>query len=155
MRARTLTLCTAFGLSALGGSAFAEAAYCPDLLRLTDLAGTKNKLAYIAGPPREGNFSDTTMPLAGWHDCSLYGSRTYPCDSPAFATAEEAEKALAATVAEVTDCLGDDWSKDESRSSPVYVVVRNGRGPVSITLSTDTAASGRHLVRLSLFLRGS
>ena len=155
MRAQTLTLCTAFGLSALGGSALAEAAYCPDLLRLTDLAATKNKFAYIAGPPREGNFRDTTMPLAGWHDCSVYGSRTYTCNSLAFATAEEAEKALAATVVEVTDCLGDDWSKDESRSSPVYVVVRNGRDPVSITLSTDTADSGRHLVRLSLFLRGS
>ena len=152
MRAQTLTLCIAFALSALGGSAFAEAAYCPDLLRLTDLARTKNKFAYIAGPPREGNFRDTTMPLAGWHDCSLYGFRTYTCDSSAFATAE---KALAATVAEVTDCLGDDWSKDESRSSPVYVVVRNGRGPVSITLNTDTADDGRHLVRLSLFLRGS
>ena len=155
MRAQTLTLCTAFGLSALGGSAFAEAAYCPDLLRLTDLARTKNKFAYIAGPPREGNFRDTTMPLAGWHECSLYGSRTYTCDSPAFATAEEAGKALNATVVELTDCLGDGWSTDESRSSPVYVVVRNGRGPVSITLNTDTADDGRHLVRLSLFLRGS
>lgn len=154
MRAQTLTLCTAFGLSALGGSAFAEAAYCPDLARVTDLAGTKNKFAYIAGPPREGNFRDTTMPLAGWHDCSLYGSRTYTCDSQSFTTAQQAAKVLAAVVDEVIDCLGRDWTKDESRSSPGYVVVRDERGPVSMTLSTDSGEHGGHVVRLTLFVRG-
>jgi hypothetical protein len=143
----------ALALCGLGGPASAAPAWCPDLQRVTDVAAT-NRLAAIAGPPREGSFRDTTMPLPGWRDCSLYGARTYTCDSPAFKTSEEAEKALAALVAEVENCLGEGWSKDESRSSPVYVVVRNERDAVSMTLSTDLADDAAHIVRLTLFLRG-
>ena len=92
--------------------------------------------------------------FAGWRDCSLYGARTYTCDSQAFAASGQAETALAALVAEVKECLGEDWSKDDSRSSPVYVVVRNERDAVSMTLSTDQADDGGHVVRLTLFVRG-
>src|ERR1700730_965071 len=42
------------------------AAYCPDLKRLAALAATKDRFAGIAGRPRDGNFVETTLPLAGW-----------------------------------------------------------------------------------------
>jgi len=149
MRAAVLALV----LCSIGGAALAETAWCPDLKRVTDVAAT-NRLAAIAGLPREGSFRATTMPLAGWRDCSLYGARIYTCDSTGFTTAGDAERALAALVAEVTDCLGEGWSRDVGRSSPVYVVVRSGHDAVSMTLSTDQADDGRHIVRLTLFMRG-
>jgi hypothetical protein len=149
MRAALLALT----LCGIGGAALAAPAWCPDLTRVTDVAAT-NRLAAIAGPPRQGSFRDTTLPLAGWRDCSLYGARTYTCDSPAVATANDAENTLATLVAEVTDCLGAGWSRDESRSSPVYVVVRSERDGVSMTLNTDQADDGGHVVRLTIFLRG-
>jgi len=149
MRAAALAL----ALCGIGGAALADTAWCPDLQRVRDVAAT-NRLAVIAGPPREGSFRDTTLPLAGWRDCSLYGARTYTCDSRGHGSAEDAERALAALVAEVKDCLGPDWSRDDGRSSPVYVVVRSEHDPVSMTLSTDRADDGAHVVRLTLFLRG-
>ena len=149
MRAAFLAL----AICGSAGAALAETAWCPDLKRVTDVAAT-NRLAVIAGPPREGSFRGTTMPLAGWRDCSLYGARTYTCDSPAFKSAGEAEQALAALVGEVRDCLGADWSRDDSRSSPVYVVVRNERDGLSMTLSTDQAGDDEHVVRLTVSLRG-
>jgi hypothetical protein len=153
MRILLPALAGALGWCGVAGSGFAEAGWCADLERVADLAAT-NKLAYIAGAPREGNFSDTTLPLAGWRTCSLYGARTYTCDSHALRTAGDAETALAALVAEVKKCLGADWGKDDSRSSPVYVVVRNERDALSMTLSTDQADNGEHVVRLTLFVRG-
>jgi len=149
MRAAALAL----ALCGIGGAAFAAPAWCPDLKRVTDVAAT-GALAHIAGPPREGSFRGTTMSLAGWRDCSLYGARTYTCDSGALKTAADAERALAALVVEVTDCLGEGWSRDVSRSSPMYVVMRSEHDPVSITLSTDQADDGDHVVRLTLFMRG-
>jgi hypothetical protein len=149
MRAAVLALAAC----GIGGAALAETAWCPDLNRVTDVAAA-NKLAYIAGPPREGSFRDATIPLPGWRNCSLYGSRTYTCDSQAFTTSGQAETALAALVADVKACLGADWSADDIRSSPVYVVVRNERDAVSMTLSTDQAEDGEHVVRLTLFVRG-
>jgi len=142
----------ALAVVGFGGSALAESAWCPDLARVTDVAAT-SRLASIAGTPRDGNFRDTTMPLAGWRNCSLYGARTYTCDSQAFKTAAEAERALAALVDDVRTCLGADWSKDDSRSSAVYVVLRNEQDAVSMTLSTDQADDGQHVVRLTLFVR--
>ena len=50
------------------GAAFAAAPWCPDLARVADLAAT-NKLAYIAGAPREGGFRDAgnaTFIWLGW-----------------------------------------------------------------------------------------
>jgi hypothetical protein len=154
MRAVLLTFAGTLVFSGLSGAAFAETAWCPDLARVIDLTVTKEKFAYIAGAPREGDFRDTTMPLAGWRDCSLYGTRTYLCESQRLKTAEDAEKALAALVAEVEDCLGGGWSKDESRSSPVYAVLHSAQDPAAMTLGTDTAGDGEHVVRLTLFVRG-
>ncbi len=156
MRARKVALALGIGagLSAIGGQAFADAAYCPDLQRVTALAATRDKFAAIAGQPREGNFLDTTLSLTDWRDCSLYGSRSYTCDSQAFATPDEAEKALASVVDEMRDCLGDGWIEDKSRSSSVYVVLQNAQIAASMTLSTDVTDRKEHVVRLILFLRG-
>jgi hypothetical protein len=153
MRTAMLALGGALALCGIGGAALAAAAWCPDLGRAADLAAT-NKLAFIAGPPREGSFRDATLPLAGWRDCSLYGTRTYTCDTRAFTTDEQAETALAALVTEVKQCLGDAWRKDDSRSSPGYVVLRNDGDAVSMTLSTDTRGDGEHVVHLTIFPRG-
>jgi hypothetical protein len=152
---RAAVLATALGLCGMGGSALAEPPYCPDLKRVIDLTVTREKFAYIAGRPREGNFSDTTMPLAGWNDCSLYGTRTYICESHGFKTAKDAEKALATLIEDVRGCLGEAWSKDESRSSPVYAVLHSAQDPAAMTLGTDTTRSGEHIVRLTVFFRGN
>jgi hypothetical protein len=165
MRGRALAgtvwlLAVALGADA-GHAAFGDthsaipdpAAYCDDLLRVTDLAATSGKLTFIAGKAREGSFLDTTLPLAGWSDCSLYGPRTYICEFGAFATAVEAEKALDQSVKDVKACLGHDWAEDTSRSSPDYVQLHSERDAVSLTLSTD-AGQSVHVVRLIVFVRG-
>ena len=154
MRAAALALGSALGLIGLGGAAFAETAWCPDLKRVIDLTVTKEKFAYVAGAPRQGDFRDTTMPLAGWRDCSLYGTRTYLCESQGLKTAADAETALAGLVAEVKQCLGEDWSKDESRSSSVYTVLHSAQDPAAMTLGTDTTDADEHIVRLTVFFRG-
>jgi hypothetical protein len=56
--------------------------YCFDLTRVVDLAMTKERFASIAGRPRQGSFLNTSLVLADWKDCSLYGAATYTCDSP-------------------------------------------------------------------------
>ncbi len=140
---------------ATGNSAFSEAApYCADLKSLAALTMTKDKFASITGQPREGNFLHTRLPLTGWKDCSLYGSRTYTCDSQELGTAEEAEKAQATAVHQIRACLGEAWAEDNDRSSSSYVVVRNAAGSAAITVSTDTKDKNEYVVRLVLFLRG-
>ena len=127
-------------------------AYCLDLRRLVTLALTKERFATIAGKPRQGNFLDTTLPLTGWQDCSVYGSRTYTCDFQGFGSADAAAKAQAVILGEIKSCLGEGWTEDEDRSSPVYAVVRSSRLPVSMTLATNAEAEG-YVVRLTVFLR--
>jgi hypothetical protein len=80
--------------------------YCFDLTRVVDLAMTKERFASIAGRPRQGSFQETSLVLANWKDCSLYGAATYTCDSSEMDTAEEAEKARAAILDQVKACLG-------------------------------------------------
>ena len=75
--------------------------YCFDLSRVVDLAMTKERFASIASRPRQGSFQNTSLVLAGWKDCSLYGAATYTCDSSEMDTAEEAEKARAAILNQV------------------------------------------------------
>ena len=50
MRARRVVLALGIGagLSAIGGQAFADAAYCPDLKRVVALAATRDKFVAIA-----------------------------------------------------------------------------------------------------------
>ena len=128
------------------------AAYCPDLKRLAGLAATKDRFAGITGRPREGNFVETTLPLAGWRDCAIYGRRSYTCDSDKVATAAAAENRQATILKDIKECLGKDWSEVEERSSSNYVVLHDAGSATSITLSTDLAEGG-HLVHLIIFAR--
>jgi hypothetical protein len=127
-------------------------AYCAALKRLAALAATKDRFAGITGRSREGNFLETTLPLAGWDNCAIYGPRSYTCDSYKVPTAAAAEKRQATILNEVKECLGDDWSEVKDRSSSSYVVLHDARGAVSITLSTDFS-EGDHLVHLIIFAR--
>jgi len=114
---------------------------------------TKERFASIAGRPRAGSYVGTSLVLAGWKDCSLYGAATYTCDSPEMDTAEEAEKARATILDQVKSCLGAGWAEAAERSSPSYVVLHNAARPVSITLSTDQTDGKKHVVRLIVFVR--
>lgn len=156
---RILTLgAAALGLSTASVQAqhardAAAVAYCPELKEIVTLALTKEKFAAIVGRPRDGNFLDTTRPLMGWKDCSLYGTRTYVCDFRSFGSAEEAAKAQAAIVNDIKACLGEGWQEDDDRSSSTYAVVRSSRVPVSMTVATNVEGTDGHVVRLTLFLR--
>jgi hypothetical protein len=127
--------------------------YCPELKRLAMLA-LDNQFAAIAGKRREGSFRDTTLSLAGWEDCALYGATTYTCDSHALKTAREAEEILAKTTDQILRCLAGAWVEIKDRSSPAYAVLHPARGAASITLSIDENDKKEYLVRLTLFLRG-
>jgi hypothetical protein len=137
--------------------AFAQdaAPYCGDLKRVASLASARDRFASIAGKPREGNFSDTVLPLSGWKDCSLYGTGMYTCDSPGLTTKSEAEKAQARATDEILSCFTGSWLEIKDRSSPGYVVLHPARGPASITLSIDEGDSKELIVRMTLFVRGS
>ena len=129
------------------------APYCADLKRVAALASARDRFASIAGKPREGQFSDTILPLTGWQDCSLYGAGMYTCDSVALKNAEEAEKAQTKIVDQVLSCFAGTWLELKDRSSPRYVVLHPARGPASITLSIDENDNKQFVVRLILFIR--
>ena len=149
----------AVAMASLPASALAQGArspappYCFDLSRVIDLAMTKERFASIASRPRHGSFLDTSLMLADWKDCSLYGAATFTCDSSEMDTAEEAEKARAAALQQVKACLGAGWAEATERSSPSYVVLHDAARPVSITLSTDQTDGKKHVVRLIVFVR--
>ena len=128
-------------------------AYCADLQRVIALALTKERFATIAGKSRDGNFLATSLPLTGWKDCSLYGLRTYTCDSRDLGSAEEGASSQTAIVEEIKGCLGESWSEDQDRSSSTYVVLRSSHGPVSMTISTSPNETNGYVVRLTMFLR--
>jgi hypothetical protein len=127
--------------------------YCFDLSRIVDLAVTKERFASIAGRPRQGDYVDTSLVLADWKDCSLYGAATYTCESAEMESADEAAMAKSAIVRHVKSCLGAGWSEAADRSNPSYVVLRNAARPVSITLSTDQTDNKKYVVRLIVFVR--
>jgi len=134
-------------------AATGAAPYCADLKRVAALASVRDRFASIAGRPREGQFSDTILPLTGWKDCSLYGAGMYTCDSAARKDAQEAEKAQAQIVDQVLSCFAGTWLQLKDRSSPRYVVLHPAQGPASITLSIDENDNKEHVVRLILFVR--
>jgi hypothetical protein len=144
-------------LAIVSGDVLAQdlAPYCGDLKRVASLASARDRFASLAGKPREGNFSDTILPLTGWKDCSLYGSGMYTCDSPGLLTRNEAEKAQARATDEILSCFAGGWLEIKDRSSPGYVVLHPARGPASITLSIDEGDSKEFIVRMTLFVRGS
>jgi len=135
------------------GMAVEIAPYCLDLKRVAALALTSEKFASIAGKVRQGNFHDTTLPLTGWSDCSLYGAGTYTCDSRGLTGPREAEQAQSETLREIAACFGDSWTEAHDRSSANYVVLHSRAAPLSITLSTDRTDKDEHVVRLILFVR--
>ncbi len=151
MRAQSASDRPTVGGPIAGDNPTGGAPYCPDLRRLAALAMTHERFAAIAGKPREGNFRDSSLSLAGWTGCSLYGATTYTCDSRALDTAEQAEQAQSEILREIKACLGYAWIEAAERSSAGYVVLHNATQPISITLSTDR--TDKHVVRLILFVR--
>src|SRR5215472_4016354 len=149
----------AVAVASLPAAALAQSArpqvppYCFDLSRIVDLAVTKERFASIAGRPRQGDYVDTSLVLADWKDCSLYGAATYTCESAEMESADEAAMAKSAIMRQVKSCLGAGWSEAADRSNPSYVVLRNAARPVSITLSTDQTDNKKHVVRLIVFVR--
>jgi hypothetical protein len=141
------------GLSQEGAAG--ATAYCAELRHITNLAMTRERFASIIGKPRAGDFRETTMSLTGWNDCAFYGTRAYTCDSPGLASADEAEIAALRIAREITDCLETAWSQVPEQSSRGYLVLHPGLGPASITLNLDRTDRNQHIVRLTLFLRGT
>jgi hypothetical protein len=130
-----------------------SATYCADLKQLAQLAITASQFTAIAGKPREGNLRDTTLPLTGWKDCTLYGATTYTCDSHVLRNSHGAEEALTKTTDEVLRCLAGSWVEIKDRSSASYVALHPARGRASMTLNLDEDDNKDYLVRLTLFLR--
>ena len=146
----------AVALVVTSGVAVAQdaALYCADLKRVASLASARDRFASIAGKPREGNFSDTVLPLTGWTDCSVYGSGMYTCDSQPLRSKDEAERAQMKTSDQILSCFAGSWLEIKDRSSPGYVVLHPARGPASITLSIDENDKKEFVVRMTLFVRG-
>jgi hypothetical protein len=141
------------GLACAQGGGPQPAPYCADLQRVVSIAMTDARFTAIAGKPREGNFSETSISLTGWHDCSLYSSTAYVCDSAAQLSTQAAEETQAALLREIQSCLGEGWVEAKDRSSVSYVVLHSRLRPVSITLSTDLTDRNEHVVRLNMFVR--
>jgi hypothetical protein len=150
-----LALAIAHAVASAQDARPAAAPYCTDLQQVVALAITRERFASITGRPREGNFLDTSLPLPGWKNCSLYGRATYTCDSNEFKTGDEAVQAESTVLDQVKSCLGEVWAEAEDRSSPGYRVLHTRAGPVSITLSTDVTDRKTHVVRIIIFIRGS
>ena len=131
------------------------APYWTDLQRVAELAMTHDRFASISVKPREGNFIETSLALLGWNDCSIYGARSYTCDSQSIEGAGEASQAQQKILHEVQACLAESWREAKDRSSVGYSVLQHLRQPVSITLSTDQIEQGRYVVRLILFARSN
>ena len=105
----------------------AEAAYCSDLKRVASLAMLGVGFSSISGNQRDGNFRDTTLPLRGWKECSLYGPGTYTCDSPDLESAGGAERTQAAMARQIIACLANTWSqvKDHSVGGALPACIRS------------------------------
>ena len=153
MAKRLILLALALAGSTAATAAQDASAYCSDLQQIVSLAMTKGRFSDIAGKPQQGDFHDTSLPLAGWRNCSLYGTSTYTCDSVEVDTAEQAEAAQAAILQQVKACLGQGWSEADGRSSPSHVVLHSALRPVSITLSMDATDNKTQVVHLIVFIR--
>ena len=153
MRAQSASDRPTVGRPIAGDNSTGDAPYCADLRRLAALAMSRERFAAIAGKPTEGNFRDSSLALAGWTGCSLYGATTYTCDSRALDTAEQAEQAQSEMLRVIKACLGEAWAEAVERSSAGYVVMQNATRPISIPLGTDRTDEHTHVVRLILFVR--
>jgi hypothetical protein len=156
----TMRVISALAMASLAGTTAAQDSnslrvppYCSDLKQVVDLAAGNAGFRSITGSPRQGNYLETKLALAGWNDCLLYGAGTYTCDSQVFKGAGEAQYAQVGIFREIQACLGSAWREVKERSSPSYVVLHNTIRPVSITLSTDETDQRDHIVRLTIFIR--
>jgi len=136
-------------------SSMAAVPYCESLKQVAGHALHTGRFSFIAGAPRDGSFSDTTLALTGWSGCSLYGATTYTCDSAMLPDAEAAEKAQARIIDEILSCFTGTWQHVLDRSSSGYAVLHPAKGAASITLSVDEADNKQFVVRLTLFIRRS
>jgi hypothetical protein len=127
--------------------------YCNDLKRAAVLAMTKERFASISTKPREGNFTDSSLVLMYWNDCSVYGGRIYTCDSQPTGTAQDAQQAQQKIFREVLVCLGTSWAEAKDRTSLDFIVLHHADQPVSITLSIDQTDQKQYVTRLILFGR--
>ncbi|MEA3069937.1 MAG: hypothetical protein QOD29_1383 [Alphaproteobacteria bacterium] len=133
----------------------AIAPYCSDLKRVADLAMTNERFASISAKPRDGNFSESTLALTGWNNCSVYGGRIYTCDSQPTGTAQEAQQAQEKIFHDIQACLGNSWAEAKDRSSLGFIVLHHAEQPVSMTLSRDETDKKEYVVRLILFGRSN
>jgi hypothetical protein len=133
----------------------AMASYCGDLKRAVDLAMTNERFASISTRPREGNFTDSSLVLMDWNDCSVYGGRIYTCDSQPIGTAQDAQQAQQKIFREVQACLATSWAEAKDRSSLGFIVLHHADQPVSITLSIDQNDQKQYVTRLILFGRSN
>src|SRR5436190_11533400 len=132
----------------------AEPQYCADLQQVVRLAAAADRFASITGRIREGSFHETSKPLAGWKDCTIYGDKTYACNSGDIVTAEAANEQLNSVIRQVNTCFGAGWwTEDPARTSPRYVVFHHPIGLATMTISTDQDGKNVHVVRLIMFLR--
>jgi len=153
MAKRLILLALALAGSTATTAAQDAPAYCSELQQIVSLAMTKGRFSDIAGKPQQGDFHDTSLPLAGWSNCSVHGASTYTCDSAEVDTTEQVEAAQAAILQQVKACLGAGWSEADGRSSPSHVVLHSALRPVSITLSMDATDNKTQVVHLIVFIR--
>jgi hypothetical protein len=116
---------------------------------------TNDRFTHIAGKLRDGNFSESTLALTGWNDCSVYGGRIYTCDSQPTGTAQEAQQAQEKIFHDIQACLGNSWAEAKDRSSLGFIVLHHAEQPVSMTLSRDETDKKEYVVRLILFGRSN
>ena len=125
----------------------------PICSRLFALPPRRTSSRSITGNVREGSFYETSRPLPGWKDCTIYGDKTYACHSEDIATAETAEGRLNGVVQQVNACFGEGWwINDQVRTSLQYVVLHHPVGLATMTISTDEDRKNVHVVRLIMFL---
>jgi hypothetical protein len=155
MIARTALAAGAAALSAGVGLVQVKAeSFCSDLAHVVRLAASADKFSSIAGKVREGSFQETSRPLSGWKDCTIYGERTYSCNSEDIRTADAARDEVAAVARQVKACFGEGWwTEDTLRTSPLYVVLHHPIGLANLTISTDEDRNDIHVLRLTMFLR--
>jgi hypothetical protein len=149
----TLTLASMLAAGPVMAQDTEAVPYCPDLQRVVELAMSKERFASIAGSPQEGNFVETKLALTGWKSCSLYGRTTYTCDSAPADSAAAAERRQADLLQQIKVCLGEGWSEAPDTSSASHVILHHSLRPITITLSMDQTDDGKHVVRLTLFIR--
>ena len=127
--------------------------YCQALKELNNYALSQRCFAPIIGVAKDGNYRATSLVLTGWTNCAFYGTTSYTCDSAELKSHEEAAKAQQRIAQEILDCFAGTWAEAPEQMGPDFVVLHPKLGPASITLNLDQTESGRHLVRLILFLR--